>query len=103
MKKISCFSYKGGAGRTTLALNVVPYLADMLNATPEHPLILVDMDVDSCGITYFFDLQDYKHLHDYSVHGLFGSYGSVKHDELAETVRDHELFRHLCTVGYYFQ
>lgn len=102
MKKISCFSYKGGAGRTTLALNVVPYLADLLNASPEHPLILVDMDVDSCGITYFFNLEDYKDIDRFSVQALFGSMGAVPRDDMAETVQDHTLFRHLCPVGDWF-
>lgn len=101
MKKISCFSYKGGAGRSTLALNVVPYLADMLNASSEHPLILVDMDVDSCGITYFFNLQDDENTKNYSVQSLFGSYGAIPQEDV-KSIRDHRLFRHLCPVGDWF-
>lgn len=102
MKKISCFSYKGGAGRSTLALNVVPYLADILHASPEHPLILVDMDVDSCGITYFFNLEDYADIDRFSVQALFGTMGVIPRDDAAESVRDHNLFRHLCRVGKWF-
>lgn len=102
MKKISCFSYKGGAGRSTLALNVIPYLADILHASPEHPLILVDMDVDSCGITYFLNLEDYKDIDRFSVQALFGTMGAIPRDDTADTVQEHTLFRHLCKVGEWF-
>ena len=102
MIKLSCFSYKGGAGRTTLAMNIIPFLATKLNATEKTPLILVDMDVDSCGITYFLHLEDYKDIDQYSVQALFGSNGVIPHDDGAEDATDHILFRHLCPVGDYF-
>ena len=101
MKKISCFSYKGGAGRTTLALNVVPFLAQKLGASPEHPLILVDMDVDSCGITYFFDLQDSENIREYCVQNLFGSSGRIPQGN-GGPIQEHKLFRYLCKVGNWF-
>ena len=53
MKVITFFSYKGGAGRSTLALNTIPILAaEHYKPTPEKPIIIVDMDVDSCGMSY---------------------------------------------------
>lgn len=52
MKKIAYFSYKGGAGRSSLAYNTIPLLAEKLNATPENPIILLDLDVDSAGLTF---------------------------------------------------
>ena len=53
MKTISFFSYKGGAGRSTLAYNIIPILArDHFRPTPDHPMIVVDTDVDSCGMSY---------------------------------------------------
>ncbi len=76
MKKISCFSYKGGAGRSTLALNVIPFLAEELGASAEHPFVVIDMDVDSCGITYLFDLGD-SVPEFYNVQSMFGSNGVV--------------------------
>ncbi|MCH5350571.1 MAG: ParA family protein [Clostridiales bacterium] len=102
MKKISFFSYKGGAGRSTLAINVVPYLADKLGATPETPLILVDMDIDSCGITFYFDIQNHKYIDDYSVQSLFGSNGSIPTDDDDTPIQEHRLFGHLCPVGDWF-
>ncbi len=103
-KCISCFSYKGGAGRSTLAINVVPFLAEMLNATEEHPFVLVDMDIDSCGLTYLFNL----HLQDTretSVQGWFNPRYPrmpIADDEEVEDATEHELFKKLFPVGDFF-
>ena len=52
-KVISFFSYKGGAGRSTLAYNVIPLLAKYhLHPTKDRPIILIDTDLDSCGMSY---------------------------------------------------
>ena len=57
MKKIAYFSYKGGAGRSSLAYNTIPLLADALNATAENPIVLIDLDVDSAGLTFLLGCQ----------------------------------------------
>lgn len=54
MKVISYFSYKGGSGRTSLLYNTLPYLVDKLEATPEQPIIVMDLDVDSKGLSFLF-------------------------------------------------
>ena len=47
MKIISYFSYKGGAGRSTLAYNTIPILAsEYFRPTKESPMIVVDMDIE---------------------------------------------------------
>ena len=48
------YSYKGGSGRTTTLLNTTKHLADVLHASKEHPILLVDADLESAGLTYFF-------------------------------------------------
>lgn len=59
MKTISFFSYKGGAGRSTLAYNVIPLLAKhYFKPTAEAPIIVVDTDVDSCGMSYLLGAED---------------------------------------------
>lgn len=52
MKSISYFSYKGGSGRTSLLFNTLPFLAQELNASAEHPIIVLDLDLDSKGLSY---------------------------------------------------
>lgn len=102
MVTISCFSYKGGAGRSTLAMNVVPYLVQELGATPKEPLIIIDMDVDSCGISYFLGIENFGNIRNYSVQALFGTKGTVPRDDGAESAEDHILFRQLKGVGKFF-
>lgn len=51
MLKLSFFSYKGGSGRTTTLFNTLPFLAEKLNASAEHPIVIFDMDYRSAGIT----------------------------------------------------
>ena len=56
--KCSCYtfySYKGGSGRSTTLINTIPHLIRELGATPEEPILLVDADLESAGITYYFD------------------------------------------------
>lgn len=109
MKKISFFSYKGGAGRTTLTINVIPFLIERLQPTAQRPLIVVDMDIDSCGLTYLFDLdknpEKYSFFRDGdgagTVQEYFGSRGNVPQDDV-EDITEHHAFRRLCKVGEYF-
>jgi len=58
MKTISFFSYKGGACRTSTAYNTVPYIARALNASKERPLVVLDMDFNSVGMSL---LLGFKH------------------------------------------
>lgn len=62
MRSMAFFSYKGGSGRSSLIYNTLPFLARELGATPEKPIVVFDMDIDSMGLTYLFDPErsDYK-------------------------------------------
>ena len=52
------YSYKGGSGRTTTLLNTTKHLIDELGANAEKPILLVDADLESAGLTYFFNAQE---------------------------------------------
>lgn len=63
MKKIAFFSYKGGAGRTSVVYNIIPLIARKLNATPENPIVVVDLDIDSMGLSFLMNVRvDSTHL-----------------------------------------
>ncbi len=51
------YSYKGGSGRSTTCVNTILHLIKELKADPEHPILLVDSDLESAGLTYFFDCE----------------------------------------------
>lgn len=57
MDRAKCFafySYKGGSGRSTTCINTVLHLIDLMGADPKHPILLVDTDLESAGLTYYF-------------------------------------------------
>ncbi len=51
MPNISFYSYKGGSGRTTTTLNTVFYLIRELRPTPSKPIIIIDADTESYGMS----------------------------------------------------
>src|ERR1039458_7269857 len=64
MKVITCFSYKGGAARTTAAANISAALASTTAGvgsivTPlRHKVALIDLDVFSAGTHRVFEIQN---------------------------------------------
>lgn len=52
---ITMYSFKGGAGRTLSTANLLAPLVDALGAGPSAPLLVLDMDLDSAGLTTVFD------------------------------------------------
>ena len=55
---ISFHSYKGGACRSTTCFNTIPYLAQKLGASIASPIILIDADLDSMGLTLLLTGED---------------------------------------------
>ena len=51
MSVISFFSYKGGSGRTTTTLNTLFYLIQENRPTKKSPLIIIDADTESYGMS----------------------------------------------------
>lgn len=100
LKVISFFSYKGGAGRSTLAYNTIPLLAkEHLHPTKEHPIIIIDTDLDSCGMSYLLnvdaDVRDDCCTQDLLKNGL-------KSLERPEFIWQHPNFKDLFAVGDHF-
>ena len=96
MKTISFFSYKGGAGRSTLAYNVIPILAsEHIHPTAESPIIVVDTDVDSCGMSYLVKAE--KKVTDTNcIQHLLGNPFDTKG---SRSIKDHPFFSQLIPVG----
>ena len=97
MYNISFFSYKGGAGRSSALVNTIPFLAKMLNANNNHPIILLDMDMDSTGLTYLLHQSDKvgEHLtiQRIMVEGIPGG------NNYSKALQDHPFFSNLLKVG----
>ncbi len=66
------YSYKGGSGRTTTAVNTAKHLADKMlseNNGEIKPILLIDADLESAGLTYFFNCdKKFTSIFNYSIH-----------------------------------
>ena len=62
-KKITFHSYKGGSGRSSTTFNTIPYLVEILGADENNPVLLLDTDIDSAGLTYLLGQADYFLTH----------------------------------------
>ena len=72
MLQCSFFSYKGGSGRSSLLYNTMPFLANELGATNTEPIVVVDLDLDSMGLSYL--------LHDKAFEAKFNAINVLRHD-----------------------
>lgn len=96
MKTISFFSYKGGAGRSTLAYNIIPILArEHIRPTPEAPIIVIDTDVDSCGMSYLLKAENSITEENCIQHLLGNPFDTSGPADL----REHPFFKRLIPVG----
>lgn len=91
------FSYKGGAGRSTTCLNTIPFIAEREAAFSRAPIILMDMDIESAGMTYLLNHQDtFKNKFDVKIFlKNEESWSAQKYCELSE----HPFYQYLVPVG----
>ncbi len=102
MKKIAYFSYKGGAGRSSLAYNTIPLLAEKMGATAEQPIILLDLDVDSAGMTFLLQCNDIS-KDDYCIQDLVaGKIPGLTRTPEDTPLKNHPFFSNLIPVGKKF-
>jgi MinD-like ATPase involved in chromosome partitioning or flagellar assembly len=91
------FSYKGGAGRSTTCLNTVPFLAAREEAFTRSPIILMDMDIESAGMTYLLGQQDvFKGKNDVKI--FLRNQESWSSDNTCD-LADHPFYQWLVPVG----
>jgi len=103
MERITFYSYKGGAGRSSTALNTLPYLVEALEANEKSPILVLDMDLDSAGMTYLFELD--THFQDrnqnktvYDIKDFLRG-AQVWPDIVAPVLEEHELYKKFVPVG----
>ena len=70
MAVISFYSYKGGSGRTTTTLNTLYYLIQETKPKSSSPLIIIDADNESYGMSMLIRDTDKYCSPDVSLQGL---------------------------------
>jgi cellulose biosynthesis protein BcsQ len=95
LKKICFYSFKGGAGRTVCTANIAGTLSQRLGATQEHPTLLLDLDLDSAGLTILLGQQKQFEESKWSTNKLL-------QDELAldvDPIREEFFNKHMIDVS----
>ena len=97
MKTITFYSYKGGAGRSSTTLNTLPYLVESFKASADTPILVLDMDLDSAGMTYLLGL-DVHFKGRYDVKSFL--MGDENWSEMpAASLKEHEFYQKFAPVG----
>lgn len=99
MKTISMYSYKGGSGRSTACVNLIYFLADTLQVTEKNPIIVVDTDIDSAGLSFLLNSEN-KKVNLYLQDVLNGE---NKGKNVFGEIEDNPFFASLLAVGKYFK
>jgi cellulose biosynthesis protein BcsQ len=59
MLRVSFYSYKGGAGRSTTSWNTIQRLIAPMDPDAKHPFVIVDTDTESAGSTFLYEAEDF--------------------------------------------
>ncbi len=94
------FSYKGGAGRSTTCLNTIPFLVEECGAKASTPLLLLDTDIESAGMTYLLNLAD--SFKEFDVKTLFLGDVPWPVGAVGDSVQNHPLYKYFVPVGHKF-
>jgi len=70
MSVVSFFSYKGGSGRTTTTLNTLYYLIQEVRPSRNSPLIVIDADTESYGMSMLIKDSSRAYSPETSLQGL---------------------------------
>lgn len=84
---ISLYSYKGGAGRTLCTANLVGLLAREIAASKAAPIVLLDMDLDSAGLTIMLDQPEAVGNKELNMSKIMGGKFSLRGNEKLSQLR----------------
>ncbi len=97
----SFFSYKGGSCRSTTAMNTCYFIATELKATAEKPIVMIDMDIDSAGLTILFEshFQEDKLTVQKLMKQPDNTLNELLNPNIKTTLSEHPFFSKLIPVG----
>lgn len=95
MLVVSFHSYKGGSCRSSTCINTLPFLVEQLGADAEHPILVIDTDIDSQGLTYLFGAEKAFDVYDSKM--LLS--GKIPGKNKQMPVSSHDFFKYCATVG----
>jgi MinD-like ATPase involved in chromosome partitioning or flagellar assembly len=103
MLKVSFYSYKGGAGRSTTAWNTIQRLITLMKPTEKEPFVIVDTDTESAGSTFLYQAKDvfYEDANKHSVQKRMTESEETNYDEASDGEKE-EFFNGMWPIGTFF-
>ena len=103
MLRVSFYSYKGGAGRSTTSWNTIQRLVNLLKPTAKEPFVIVDTDTESAGSTFLYKADDYFYKDDpySSVQKRMTDNDDTNYTEASENEKE-KFFKGMYPVGTFF-
>lgn len=88
MLTVSFHSYKGGSCRTSTCYNTLPFLIKELGASSARPLLVIDADLESQGLTYLFESEIFFRNQSFDAKELFSGKNLTNYRETCLPVGD---------------
>jgi MinD-like ATPase involved in chromosome partitioning or flagellar assembly len=103
MLKVSFYSYKGGAGRSTTSWNTIQSLVALCKPTEKEPFVIVDTDTESAGSTFLYKAKDvfFKDEQCHSVQKRMTDSEETNYSEASDSEKE-EFFNGMHPIGTFF-
>ncbi|MDR0302829.1 MAG: hypothetical protein LBI04_11040, partial [Treponema sp.] len=103
MLRVSFYSYKGGAGRSTTSWNTIERLVKLLKPTAEEPFVVVDTDTESAGSTFLYkaDNDFYRDTKYSSVQKRMTESEDTNYTEATDSEKE-KFFKGMFPIGTFF-
>jgi len=103
MLRVSFYSYKGGAGRSTTSWNTIQRLIALMEPTAKEPFVIVDTDTESAGSTFLYkaDRFFYRNKEGASVQKRMVDSEDTNYAEASDSEKE-KFFKGMCPVGTFF-
>jgi MinD-like ATPase involved in chromosome partitioning or flagellar assembly len=103
MLRVSFYSYKGGAGRSTTAWNTIQRMVNLMKPTAKEPFVIVDTDTESAGSTFLYKAEDvfFKDAQNQSIQRRMTDSEDTNYTEASDSEKE-KFFKGMYPVGTFF-
>jgi len=103
MLRVSFYSYKGGAGRSTTSWNTIQHLVVLMEPTVKEPFVIVDTDTESAGSTFLYNAKKafYGDAIKQSIQKRMTDSDDTNYAEASDSEKE-EFFKGMYPIGTFF-
>jgi len=104
MLRVSFYSYKGGAGRSTTSWNTIERLVKIMKPDVKKPFVIVDTDTESAGSTFLYNADRFFYMNNKfaSVQKRMTDSGGISYTTSSPSSEKEEFFKGMYPIGRFF-